>query len=188
MKQIKYLLDKDGTITQKKCIKCGEFKDIFEFDQNHQRKNNLSVYCKTCKHKEYLKNLQRNLNRTKKYNDKLKERAYEILSNGKIPSCTMHEKYNCCGNPYDKDYLSIDHIDGSGAKQKREFKSSSSHSVYRWIINNPEIAKKILRIVCMNFNVKKKIFNKETNWRIPGITYIRRGKAGRPSEFKEDRQ
>lgn len=164
---------------RKKCCHCKKIKNISEFSNDSRMADGLARRCRICKHKEYLKYLQHNLDRTRRHNLKYKKIAYEILADGKEIKCCMHDEYNCCGNPYDTDYLSLDHINGNGADQKRKFKSSSSHTIYRWVINNPEEAKNTLQIVCMNFNVKKKIFNNEGKWHIAGQKYKKRGKAGR---------
>lgn len=66
-----------------------------------------------------------------------------------------------CG--YDKNELAlqIDHIDGSGASDKRRFKGNATG--YRYYLNHPEMAKDRLQILCANCNTIKRFEKREIN-------------------------
>jgi len=66
-----------------------------------------------------------------------------------------------CG--YDKNELTlqIDHIDGSGASDKRRFKGNAT--AYGYYLNHPEMAKDRLQILCANCNAIKRFEKREIN-------------------------
>ena len=59
----------------------------------------------------------------------------------------------------DKRALQFDHINGGGLKDRIRFKAAQT--MYKFYINNPELARKCLQILCANCNTIKIKENKE---------------------------
>lgn len=173
---------KNGKVVKQRCCRCHIVKDINHFNKDKNRKHGHNVICKECRHKYYLKNAKSERKKSRKWIKKLRLRAFLILSNGEKPRCSMSETWHCCGDKYNGLWLSIDHIKGDGSDHKRELNSTSSSSLYRWIIKHPNKAKKRLQILCMNAQIMKKRIYGEGKYRERGKDYIPRGKAGRTKE------
>lgn len=152
----------------KYCPKCKQTKLLKFFYKANNTLDGYKVYCKDCSHKEYMMRQEHYCNRASDYIKEAKIKAFEIIANGKNITCLKRKEWNCCSID-DIDFLSIDHINGDGANHRRKIKASCSSSTYRWVIKNPEEAKKIMQILCMNAQVKKKKLNKEQ-------TYVRNNK------------
>jgi hypothetical protein len=58
----------------------------------------------------------------------------------------------CCGETR-REYLTIDHIDGNGNKQKREIGARTSDEFYRWLRQNNY--PKGFQVLCLNCNMGK---------------------------------
>lgn len=56
--------------------------------------------------------------------------------------------------------LQIDHKNGRGHNDRKTFKHAGA-SLYRFYLNNPELAKQTLQVLCANCNWIKKNENKE---------------------------
>lgn len=173
---------KNGELIKQRCGRCHVIKDISCFTKNKNRKFGYGVICKSCRHKYYLKNLDRECRKSHLQIAKLRLKAFLILSNGEKPACQMSETWHCCDNKYNGLWLSIDHIKGDGADHKREINTTSSTSLYRWIIKHPADARKRLQILCMNAQTMKKRVYGEGKFRERGKDYIPKGKAGRTKE------
>jgi hypothetical protein len=146
----------NGKIFKKKCPCCGLYLFPKDFFKNSQRGNGLSIYCKKCRHKKYIDEQDSQCEKAGFHRRKLRWQAYNIIANGKKIKCQYHDLWNCCGDPYNGLYLSLDHIKGDGFKQKKELNTSSSISLYRWIIKNPKEARKRIQILCMNAQFQKR--------------------------------
>jgi hypothetical protein len=102
------------------------------------------------KHREYKleqnrlwreKNRAKVNSRTRQLNQELKEQVLMYYGKGKLECVLCH--YN------NKDALSIDHINGNGAKHRRSLKTYSIGSLfYRWLKRNN--FPKGFRTLCMN--------------------------------------
>lgn len=72
----------------------------------------------------------------------LKLRAFKIVGRGRIkcavPDCLIH----------DLDVLHLDHIDNDGCEHRRKTKKAGGVHIYRWTVNNPELAIQRLQILC----------------------------------------
>ena len=177
----KYFL-KNGKLIKQRCGRCRIIKDASCFTKNRNGRFGYGVICKSCRHKEYLKNVDRECRKSRIQITKLRYRAFLILSNGKKPKCCMSKVWHCCGDKYNGLWLSIDHVKGDGADHKREINSTSSTSLYRWIIKHPNKARERLQILCMNAQTMKRRVYGEGTYRERGKKYIPRGKAGRTKE------
>lgn len=160
----------------KKCPKCNEIKFISEFGKDRQNKNNKRIYCKKCsneyssiyqrenkikrrkyEHEWRIKNIKKvrehkkiysrqwrkfHPEKIKKYNEKVRLKVLTHYG-GLPPKCV------CCGELFNE-FLSIDHINGGGNKQRKGLKINSGQAFYRWLIKNdyPEG----FRVLCMNCN------------------------------------
>ena len=83
-----------------------------------------------------------------RYNLQMKLKVFEHYA-GTPPSCA------CCGESH-LDFLSLDHINGGGAEQRRRLHGTTN--VYRWIIKNGFPAG--LQVLCMNCNFAKGKFGR----------------------------
>jgi hypothetical protein len=118
----------------RKCAKCGENKDESQFYKNAKRK--YHSYCIQCCAKNYQENRSRYL------------KIMHNRRNERRDTCLKHygEKCACCGEER-KEFLSIDHINGNGARHRKEIHRAS---IYYWLIKNnfPDG----FRILCHNCN------------------------------------
>lgn len=118
---------------QKFCIKC---HDVLNF--SNWKKGNIKsrrYICSDCDKK-----------RIKKDRFKLKNKIIEIYG-GK---CT------CCAEKQ-IEFLSIDHIDGTGAKHRKEMGLTCGNNFYHWLKNN-DYPKDNFQILCFNCNFAKHAF------------------------------
>lgn len=137
------------------CSTCNLDKEPIDFHKNKCFKRGYAYWCKVCY------NRARKDNPTKKqydkyYRDKFKEitslkhkqaQADKKLIGLKYYSKLEIPKCNCCGE--DNIYLlTLDHIDGNGAKHRKE--DPSSKSIYYWVCKNnyPDG----FQVLCMNCN------------------------------------
>lgn len=149
----------------KLCPRCKLTKPVKEFNKMRSTFDGYKCYCKKCCHAYYLKHQDHYCKQNSKYIFNTKIKAFEIIASGKPVVCAMHDRWQCCGNTVDIDFLSLDHIAGDGAEHRRKIGSTASTSLYRWVIKNPKEAKKRLQILCMNAQVKKKKLNNEQKYR-----------------------
>jgi hypothetical protein len=135
----------------KECAKCHKIKDISEFHKSPKsgtirpRVNpRVRPYCKDCQNEinrfHYGKTLDKQHLRSKNYrkNNKeelrkkskkwRKELVIETISH--YSSGTM--KCACCGEP-ELYFLTIDHINNDGTKQRKELKISGGWRFYYWL-------------------------------------------------------
>lgn len=157
-----YFLDKEGKVIKRKCGHCGIIKDIGEFNRTKSRKYHIHPTCKPCRKilgkKRWIKYSQ-----VSTRNIGIKRlKAFEIIANGKEIKCVATNFWGCCRDSLNALYLSIDHIENDGYIHKKELNTTSSSTLYNWVIKNPEEARKRLQIMCMNAQtMKKRIFSKE---------------------------
>jgi hypothetical protein len=102
-----------------------------------------------------------NLERAKEYRRKqyqikrqwYLEQAKEGYLKAKMKVVTAYGgKCVCCGESI-VEFLSVDHIRGDGAKQRRELKMSGGGQFYYWLINHNY--PKDFQVLCMNCNHAK---------------------------------
>ena len=86
-------------------------------------------------------------NRAKNIHRSNRQEAVNILG-GRCVTCGFS----------DERALQIDHINGGG---KKEIQKTTTYSRHKWIINNPDEAKKKYQILCANCNWIKRYENKE---------------------------
>ena len=131
----------------KKCPGCKKTKNLERFWHCKERKDGRQVYCAKCateRDREYRKNYNI-LNKEKIAIRKSKwriERRIKVLEHYGNSMCS------CCG---EKEilFLSLDHINGGGSKERRDIKRAGD-SFYRWIIvNNYPNG---FRVLCHNCN------------------------------------
>ena len=124
----------------KRCPQCKQIKPFSQFHKNSTRRDGYSPDCKVCKNKD-----------SRQHKRRLIQTVMDYYGN----------KCACCGEaePF---FLTIDHIDGNGAKHKREFFRSvrvSPSQFCRWLIRNeyPDG----FQILCHNCNCGKARNNNE---------------------------
>ena len=110
--------------------------------------NKRQKYCSTkCKFKYYNKNRRKEL--------KKQQRILAIKSLGnKCQLCETEDMF----------FLCLDHINDDGYKDKEKWTSDSVRN--RWIIKNPNKAKKIFQILCYNCNGLKQNNREEYDRRL----------------------
>jgi len=149
---------------KKFCPKCKKIKALTEFYTMSSTFDGYCCYCKTCKKNEYLEKQKYYCEHNQNYIYKNKIKAFQVIANGGQIKCFKHDEWNCCGDATNIDFLSFDHIEGDGANHRREIGSTASSSLHRWIIQNPNEARKKIQILCMNAQVKKKKENHEQKY------------------------
>lgn len=137
----------------KKCSKCKINKDRKSFRQDCEQKDGLRSHCKSCDYENRKKYYQKNKSSIaiseKKRLFKQKMKIFEHYGGG-VAHC------KCC-NEKEVYFLSIDHINGGGNKQKKELKTSS-RGIMRWIIKNNYPVD--FQVLCFNCNLSKGFFGK----------------------------
>lgn len=127
----------------KLCKQCKKSKDESEFYPSNQSSDRLQYECKKCSLE--IKAEHRKLCKEKgimNYSQRTRQRLrIEILSHygGKTPLCS------CCGESH-IEFLSVDHINGGGAKHKRLL----GGGLYDWLKKNNYPSG--YRILCHNCN------------------------------------
>jgi len=145
------------------CRKCGVLLTDENWYPSFKKINNC--ICKKC-HKKlnkewYQNNRDRCIQASKMWKQNNRDRynqlnreGYRRLINEIIDA--YGGKCACCGETR-KEYLTIDHVDGDGRKQRREIGVTSSDGLYRWLRQNnyPEG----FQVLCFNCNCGKRNFS-----------------------------
>jgi len=123
---------------EKKCSKCGEYKNWSEFQKGINYRDGIRSECKNCSNSRSLNWMRKNKERGKDISrmsyQLIKNKFFEIYGN----------KCICCGET-EKTFLTIDHINGQRGK-KRE----TSYKAYYNASKKPD--PKNYRILCHNCN------------------------------------
>lgn len=129
------------------CSECNHLKDASEFYKCHVFKDGLQYKCKVCANK-YSKSYKTSQHGnsicnklSRKYTQQLKEQVYSHY--GKL--C------NCCGEN-NIDFLTIDHVNNDGHKDKKLGKTTKLIMSYIIKNNYPNS----FQILCMNCNFGKR--------------------------------
>jgi len=130
------------------CRKCG----VVLTDENwyDSSKKGHSYICKKCDNKYGKKWKQNNRDG---WNQLQRESIHQLINDvidGYGGKCA------CCGETR-KEYLTIDHVDGNGNKQKREIGVAGSNGLYRWLRQNNY--PKGFQVLCFNCNMGKRNFS-----------------------------
>jgi hypothetical protein len=115
-------------MNKKLCQRCKKEKSVFEFCKDNSRKDGLHVYCKSCKNEIGKKTL--------------KTLKLEVLKKYGV-NC------QCCGENR-IEFLSIDHINGDGAQERRRLDITAGSHFYYWLRNNNY--PNGYRVLCHNCN------------------------------------
>ena len=135
-------------LSTKICRECGAEKSVSEFNKTNKIFSNYGVskgckpYCKSCdreiKRKWRQDNVLRLRQKEKQFRNDLKSRVIKALGN----QCA------CCGE-LNKEFLTVDHINGDGHLHRKE--KSSSVCVHK-DIENQGFPRDKYRVLCMNCN------------------------------------
>lgn len=140
------------------CVKCKTEKSLDKFYKDKSQPSGHDFYCKVCsgvKDKEYR---QRNKERLLKYGREKYRNNREFLLNRAKEYALKRKllvfghygiKCECCGENH-KEFLTIDHINGNGNKQRRDNNICGGSGFYRWLIKNNY--PKEFRTLCINCN------------------------------------
>lgn len=128
------------------CFGCMKYKIRKDFYSYGTRVHSL---CKKC-HIQYTKNWhKKNKDKVRIYDRKQSDKVRIIVlkhySNNKL-------KCICCGEKM-IEFLSIDHINGGGNKERKSLKSYGGKVYYMWLIKNG--FPKGLQVLCYNCNLSK---------------------------------
>jgi len=145
------------------CRKCGIPLTDENWYPSYKRK--CDYVCKKCKYehaKEWNQNNKDRMNQLKKVwrqNNRDKVNQSQRESHRQLNDEVIDAyggKCACCGETR-KEFLSIDHIDGNGNKQKKEIGVRTSQEFYCWLKQNnyPEG----FQVLCFNCNCGKRNFS-----------------------------
>lgn len=158
------------------CANCGELKDLTEFYRKNTSSDNLQSSCKKCTRERYNTeegNRKRRIRyrnseeareicrkASKRYREKNREKVAEGCRNRwKAIRETVLTRYGgkceCCSE--DKlPFLSIDHIDGGGSKERKQLGGTSGvyRKLYKYIEKLPGY-----RVLCHNCNMAEAFYN-----------------------------
>jgi hypothetical protein len=145
-------------MTSKVCSKCLKRRPLDAFSKygNEDRRRSECKMCvKAYAHGIYLKNSKKIKVRSALWAKKNKKKVALICKRSRDSMrsrCLEHygDKCNCCGERR-KEFLTIDHIRGDGAKHRREI---GNDAIYRWLIKK-EFPKGRFRILCYNCNCSR---------------------------------
>lgn len=130
------------------CSCCKKEKPISEFWTYNKKgtgKIGVSSKCKMC-HREYNKEWWKGGKGKElkaRYHKKIKLMVLDAYSKGKM-ECA------CCGEK-EVMFLTIDHIDNDGAKERKKLKISGGN-FYRWLVRNNFPNKDKYQVLCFNCN------------------------------------
>lgn len=119
----------------------------------------MQAYLKAYYPKYYAKNKKKILLKGKKYRTENKDKRKVTIHNcNKAAKIRVLRHYGeccaCCGESWPI-FLTIDHIEGGGAKHRREINNKGGHNFYRWLIKNN--FPKGFQVLCSNCNLAKHI-------------------------------
>lgn len=147
---------------QKTCSLCHQVKAIYCFEESVSCRDKHRNQCRACRNikkrasqnKRYHENPQFYLGKTRDWGrrNRDKVRAYK-LANWKALRMSALDYYGsshcrCCGEST-LEFLCIDHIEGDGAKHRREMKGKID-GIYRWLKQNNYPTG--FRVLCYNCN------------------------------------
>ena len=128
------------------CYVCKEIKFLNEFPKHYRSSMGRADRCRSCDNKRVKK-------RTPKFIAYRKEKAKRESRRARL---TVIDHYGgsckCCLESR-IEFLAIDHINGGGAKKKRELGLRSGTRFYKWVINQGFPSD--LRILCHNCNMAR---------------------------------
>jgi hypothetical protein len=159
----------------KRCPKCGFPKSTSEFTKNKSKKSGLASWCKKCmklyhdtipdKLKSYKKKYEKthvvqNTKRVKEWRavnpSKMSEYNRRKSLKYKIRALTAYSgdppKCKCCGESNIK-FLSIDHLNGCGTKQRKITGSGSNMHVWLYMHQYPPG----FQVLCFNCNLGRNV-------------------------------
>lgn len=158
----------------KVCPNCKQEKLTSEFFKNKSKSNGLCSWCKVCmvacskeyyrkngekyraQKKEYYENNREKIGtRIKEYrkNNGEKVSTWQKLRNRKIKKIVMEHyggKCECCGETR-IEFLTIDHVNGDGAKHRRKL-GKIGGNFYRYLKKNNYPTDPPLQVLCFNCN------------------------------------
>lgn len=129
---------------KKLCPQCQEEKNVSGFCKDKGKKDGLHIYCNSCKaeigKKYYLENKQKVDIRNKATRTAVKLEVFKKYG----------ENCQCCGENR-VEFLSIDHINGGGAQERKQLGIAGGNRFYYWLRNNkyPDG----YRVLCYNCNL-----------------------------------
>jgi hypothetical protein len=139
---------------EKKCCSCKEVKDVSSFVKNKTKKDGLSTECNDCRklylseyykvHKQTM--LAQSKSKGKERHANAKKLCIEYYSNGT-------NKCICCGESI-YEFLSLNHINGGGNKDRKTFKGARTFCEYLVKNNYPNG----LNVMCYNCNLSYGFF------------------------------
>lgn len=155
-----------GGQTTRTCRKCGETKPLAEFPV-YDREGRRRHACRVCNDTRVDAHHQANRDRrlaqararyaadpTAVWTPERRRRANDLA---KVRGAQLREtviahyggRCVCCGETH-IEFLTLDHVNGDGAKMRREVHGSTAPRFYLWVIRNgyPET----IQVLCMNCN------------------------------------
>lgn len=142
-------------VNTKGCSRCSCVLGLDEFHRDKSSSDGRYKYCKTCQNSYYRKlyadkKLAISNSDIRRYKGRLRKVTALTIVCGGRPKCFYHSTLNCCKDPYNIDYLTLDHLEGGGLKHRREIGCAGGTRFYSWVNMNKEKAKDLLVCACMN--------------------------------------
>ena len=125
-----------------RCSLCKSEKQKTEFYPNKSCKSNRSTWCKSCT-AEYHK-LPKTVESKRRWRQRIKQEAVKAYGS----------KCACCGET-ELAFLTLDHINGSGTKHRKELKMNGGTSTYSWLKRNKY--PKGFQVLCFNCNCGRNV-------------------------------
>jgi hypothetical protein len=129
------------------CSKCGEIKEKSLFYKNAHNKSGYFGSCKVCVTKRTrdhrLKDVEGYRRNKRERRLKAKLEVYSFYGN----------KCACCGE-IEQDFLTIDHVNGDGARHRKNSSEARTNDIYRLIIREG-FPKDKYQLLCRNCNWSK---------------------------------
>ena len=164
----------------KKCTKCGLEKEISDFSVDRKTKDSLSFWCKQCakvkQQKYYYGNKEKVIAYQKEYGLKNRDKLSSYMKEYRNKNLDRLKEYDrqriadlkkdvlghyggkcaCCGEE-NIAFLSLDHIKGDGAEERRRISGSRTlggWTIYR-LIKEWGYPEGRYQVLCMNCNFAK---------------------------------
>jgi len=140
----------------KKCYKCKQELPLSDFPKNSGKKDGLGTECRPCR-KVYLKSyyaknrekmIEQNSRRGKERHREARQKVMHHYSGG-----TMVCGCKGCEESHEE-FLTIEHINGGGNKERKEFKGARTFYEYLVKMDYPDG----LMVLCYNCNCSKGAF------------------------------
>lgn len=130
---------------KKKCCRCKKSKNIDKYNLNSSRKDGIQSFCIDCQRLEWKRRYKKNLAHERERGKTKYRQVRQLVFDYYGAQCV------CCGET-EFDFLTIDHVNNDGAKDR--FKPYRGGTGLYYLIKKNNFPN-IYQVLCMNCNLSK---------------------------------